>query len=326
MMLVAGIDEAGYGPVLGPLVVSATAFLAKAEDTALSDDLSSGLWGALAPVVTKKANRYGNSILVGDSKRLYSRSIGLKNLETAALAFLGALGRPAPDRESLLAALSLEDVAGSDTCPWHIGARLDLPVEADPLTIAYKVSRLKTRLAETETRFCGAKSVVISAREFNAGIRAFGNKAHTLFESVGRLLKWIAGCAQGERFIAHVDKQGGRDHYGDQLERLFPGAAVRTITESRQVSRYAVRGAGVEGIVGFCMDSEDDHLPVALASMYSKYLRELDLRLFNRFWQDRVPDLKATAGYATDGLRFLSQIRPAMKADGIDADIVARIR
>jgi hypothetical protein len=45
--------------------------------------------------------------------------------------------------------------------------------------------------------------------------------------------------------------------------------------------------------------------------MVSKYLRELLMGELNRFWQQHVPGLKATAGYPTDALRFLEAIRPA---------------
>ena len=45
--------------------------------------------------------------------------------------------------------------------------------------------------------------------------------------------------------------------------------------------------------------------------MVSKYLRELFMGEFNRFWQTHIPGLKATAGYPGDALRFLEAIRPA---------------
>jgi hypothetical protein len=263
---------------------------------------------------------------VGDSKRLFSRSIGLKHLETAALAFLGAMGKRVESRKALLAAVSLGDVAESSLCPWHSGADLGLPLEVEPLVAKYKAARLKAQIARAGLRFCGVKSRVVSAREFNASVRRSGNKARSLFESVSALLKWIAGCAAGGRFAAHVDKLGGRDRYGALLAEVFPAARIEVIEEGRHLSRYGLSGDNLDGVVSFEESSEQKHLPVALASMYSKYLRELDLRLFNRFWQRRVPGLEPTAGYAVDAIRFLSLVRPAMLAEGLDPDVVVRIK
>ena len=48
--------------------------------------------------------------------------------------------------------------------------------------------------------------------------------------------------------------------------------------------------------------------------MTAKYLRELAMRPFNAFWQRHVPELKATAGYNTDALRFFKDIRVRAEA------------
>jgi hypothetical protein len=58
-------------------------------------------------------------------------------------------------------------------------------------------------------------------------------------------------------------------------------------------------------------------LPTALASMFSKYLRELAMRAFNEFWQGRVDQLRPTAGYPTDARRFKQAILPVQKSLGI---------
>jgi hypothetical protein len=67
-----------------------------------------------------------------------------------------------------------------------------------------------------------------------------------------------------------------------------------------------------------------NHFCVALASMISKYLRELLMMEFNRFWQARVPKLKSTAGYPLDARRFWAEIRPAASELGIGADALWR--
>ena len=51
--------------------------------------------------------------------------------------------------------------------------------------------------------------------------------------------------------------------------------------------------------------------------MACKYLREVCMRQFNRFWAKHVPGLKPTAGYPTDAKRFYDAIRPAMARLGM---------
>lgn len=60
-----------------------------------------------------------------------------------------------------------------------------------------------------------------------------------------------------------------------------------------------------------------------MASMLSKYLRESLMRRFNSFWQAHLPDLQPTAGYYTDGLRFLNDIQSKRVELGVhDADLI----
>ena len=68
------------------------------------------------------------------------------------------------------------------------------------------------------------------------------------------------------------------------------------------------------------------HLPTALASMTAKYLRELAMRPFNRFWQEQVPGLRATAGYPVDSRRFFEEIRPAKERMQLADAVVWRER
>jgi hypothetical protein len=65
-------------------------------------------------------------------------------------------------------------------------------------------------------------------------------------------------------------------------------------------------------------------LPVALGSMLSKYLRELHMILFNRYWCERRPDLKPTAGYSVDARRFLEDIAPLRRELGIEDQLLIR--
>src|SRR5580658_1837801 len=98
-MIVAGIDEAGYGPLLGPLVVGCSAF-----DLGPGDNIESlpCLWKRLRKVVSKNRLASGRKIHVNDSKVVYSPSMGLKELERSVLAVLCACGEMPGDMNALL--------------------------------------------------------------------------------------------------------------------------------------------------------------------------------------------------------------------------------
>ena len=78
--------------------------------------------------------------------------------------------------------------------------------------------------------------------------------------------------------------------------------------------------------VEFRQGADGAELPVALASMLSKYVRELCMIQFNAFWQDRVQGLKRTAGYPQDAARFLADIREEQQTLGLDQSLFVRER
>src|SRR5256886_10020017 len=78
-----GIDEAGYGPNLGPFVMSAVA--CRVPDARAGADL----WAALRPAVRRGRDPDDGSLLVDDSKVVYSSARGLLGLERGVHAALG---------------------------------------------------------------------------------------------------------------------------------------------------------------------------------------------------------------------------------------------
>jgi ribonuclease HII len=65
-------------------------------------------------------------------------------------------------------------------------------------------------------------------------------------------------------------------------------------------------------------------IPVALASMTAKYLRELCMRAFNAFWGERAAGLEPTAGYPVDAHRWRRDAAAAIKETGLGIDAIWR--
>jgi hypothetical protein len=314
MAVIAGIDEAGYGPRLGPLVVSGVAF--EVPDAAIGDDL----WTRLANVVGRSP-RDRDRIPVDDSKALFDQSRGVRHIERTALAFAAAAGRPVASFRSLLSSLA-ELNESVDAYPWHDGADFPLPLAAD----AAQVERDAERLRSAEgARFLGVRSIPVLVGEFNRLVESVGTKSATLFLKTARLLsQWWQDW--GERGVtAYVDKHGGRNRYGLLLYQTFFGARIQTLAEGSEESIYEVTDGQRRMTVGFYVRGDSRHMPVALASIFSKYVRELFMHTFNAYWRRQVPGLRPTAGYATDAARFLRDIAAARQQLGIADRMLVRV-
>ena len=315
MAVVAGIDEAGYGPRLGPLVVSSVAF---AVPAAAADAC---LWQRLADVVTRSP-RDRQRVAVNDSKRLFSQATGPRHIERTALAFAAAAGhRPATFRALLacLAELSEEP----DAYPWYAGVDFALPIAASREQADADAASLQ---AAQGARFLGVHCLPVLVGEYNRLCASHGTKSATLFLKTSHLLQRLWEAWGEEGLFVHVDKHGGRDHYAHLLYETFFGCRVRVLREGRDESLYVVSNGLREMTVGFYKKGDARHLPIALASVYCKYVRELFLRGFNAYWQEQAPGVRPTAGYAVDANRFLAETEAARRRLGTDEGLLIRER
>lgn len=318
-MILAGIDEAGYGPILGPLVVALAGFPVDAPETSGHD-----VWKRLDAAVSRTPTRDGR-IAVCDSKRLFQRGRTkhpLAALETSALAFVvwkrGALPRTLTE---YLAAL------GARFAPPPIYAdellRLELPLAADARSIEEAAQRLRDAGARNGVGSPVCELRVLTEDEYNAGCDRLGSKARLLFEANVELLLRARGSA-GSPLVVCCDRHGGRSRYRDLLAASFPLEPISRIAELEGASRYRV-GVGEDRIeLDYRVGGEDASLPTALASIFAKYTRELFMTVFNRYFATRAPTIPPTAGYWTDGLRYLDDLtaRGALEA----AERVALVR
>ncbi len=104
MLIYAGIDEAGYGPMFGPFVVGRTVFAVDEYDGVQLPCL----WRALNRAVCRKPSDKRRRIAVNDSKVLYSPQTGLGHLERAVLGFGRLMDRHPAHVDEYLAAIAAD--------------------------------------------------------------------------------------------------------------------------------------------------------------------------------------------------------------------------
>ncbi len=310
MTTVIGIDEAGYGPSLGPLVVGSAAFRA-------DDDLD--LWTVLDGAVAKQRRGSGGKVLVADSKAVYAQGRGLDRLERAVLAFMGSGDGTRPARFVGLIEALCEQSKGALDVPWWDD--LALPVATTPEELGRAIGLLDE--ADGLSRFLGLAAQIVPADAFNRLVDHHGNKATLLFQQNMALVHRALRRYEGDLTFL-IDKHGGRHDYAPLLANNFFGRSLREDRVSPGRSSYTVALSDRRLRFHFIEKADASHLPPALASMTCKYLRELCMKCFNAYWCGRVDGLKPTAGYAADGKRFIAAIRPFLSDEQARAVIRQR--
>ena len=210
--------------------------------------------------------------------------------------------------------------------PWYRGKEQRLPRAAAPERMVRGADCLRDGLAAASAELCMVRLELLEAAEFSRAVTACDNKATALGERVAALMRTLWEQFASEGLWLTVDKQGGRNDYEAFLLANFYGCTLACHCRSAARSRYTLRDGPRRMTVTFEPKADARHLPVALASMFSKYARELMVEMLNEFWCSRVPGLRPTAGYLPDGQRFLEEIEPARLAENIPIELLRRCR
>jgi ribonuclease HII len=300
-MLWVGIDEAGYGPNLGPLVM--TAVIAEGPDDPRPD-----VWADLAETVCRAGDR-GGRLWVDDSKAVYKARKGRERLDAGFLQVVEASGRCAP--KSLGAWLA---AVGAGTLN---DAELDLWVDVDPL-ISSELAR-PGALSGAGWRIVDLKTVIVGPRAFNEGLKVSQSKATVHFAAFAKLLSHVWNqTSENVNASVECDKHGGRHFYWDGLVRVFPEIWIDRGSEGPELSQYLMREGTRRLELSLRPRADAGNGFVALASLVSKAIREHWMDAFNAYWLAKIPDLKPTAGYPVDAARFRRVIEPHCEKMGLD--------
>jgi ribonuclease HII len=304
MPWVIGVDEAGYGPNLGPLVQAAVAMRLPEEDL-------TG-WDALKTIVRRACDDKDHRLLVDDSKLVYQGVHGMSKLERGVF---DGLGRHFPCLHDFASGYLLDPYLGDLCSERWFEPKFTLPL--------HSISLSKPQLPANVSLVN-----LVQAERFNRIVDETDSKAAVLARGLIGLLQAVTkGLPEdSEPLYVVCDKHGGRHFYTSLVQSAFPEGWVTAERQDAEESRYRIEGLNRSVLVVFRPRADSGSVSVALASMLCKYLREVCMLLFNRFWATHVPDLKPTAGYPGDAKRYYESIRGAMTTLGLHEDHVWRKR
>jgi len=304
-MYILGIDEAGYGPNLGPLVITGSVWPLPQVENPL-ETLSQRLVrsGAIAESL-KDRNAGKGAVFIADSKIAYKGG----SLGPLLEAVLSVLEPKRPEsgwtNRNLFTTLDPESENSLSENPWD--REYCESLAASPETVHRFQAALESEGIEPPQLF----SKVVFPRKFNESVKQLDSKgtahAYWVLDLVRRILERLSPSK--EPILVLSDKLGARNSYAPLIYTMFEETMIQTIQESAEKSEYRFSFDDRTIHLSFQVRGER-FLPVALASMTSKLLRELAMRSFNAFWQKRLPGLRETAGYPVDAKRFLGEIAP----------------
>jgi ribonuclease HII len=324
---VIGLDEAGYGPNLGPLCLGASVWLV--PEHLEVDGLASSMIPIFQPLPLGKSRPH-TWIPLGDSKKIFHGSNPLRNLAVGIACFLELSGKTIPTSLDLLQTIAeAESLFDAEQLPW-LASEWHLPddpshfpnlhADFDP----HLIREAQGKFQELELRLLGMHALLVDERRFNQQLEQWGNKA-TLLTSrcLGFLSEKMKAVLEVHPEIESIeifaDKHGGRNRYQSALVQFFPDSWFTTEIESPGISRYRFQVHQRPATIQF-QARGDAIVPTSLASMAAKWCREMMMARLNRYWQDKFPGIKPTAGYPVDAARFSSLIQDELQANGFVRD------
>lgn len=233
---VVGVDENGYGPLAGPLVVTRVVLEYEGDDPL--EDLQL---------------RYFPTLPIRDSKEVFQRNrASYARGEAVALWILGQAGLHPQNTLELWEMLAPAEAPLIRSSPY--GANIALPVWQDRPLQAPRLSAF-ARVVDIRMR--------VLLPEHLRGKNKHQENLRVFLEHVD------ASGAQ----VALLGKLGGMIRYGPHLP-----APCEVLEERREQSIYRVG----EKTLAFIKNADSRFLPVAMASIVGKYVRELLMLAVNR--------------------------------------------
>ncbi len=317
--LVIGVDEAGYGPSMGPLNVCATAWRVPFDFQVES------MSKLLEPEFLAKPIKLGSShVPIGDSKKINKGRFGKQGLRLGSVfQWCELKGDLSLDWNTVLTDLAKQDWERLQRIAWYAvepSASQQSTQDEQPKLIvadtAAYFANASAKLRSLSTQLVGIQMRVLDEPEFNRQVDIIGNKSSLLSETSLKLVRdVIVGFVQPHEPVeVYCDKHGGRNRYQSILSHCFDQELFSILLEGAECSRYTSCWNGHAMYIQFKVDG-DSIFPSAAASILAKWTREVLMGRLNTFWKSKIAGgIEPTAGYYVDAMRFAGHIESVAKA------------
>ena len=273
-MYIVGIDENGFGPKLGPLVVTGTIF--KIDDEYNNHNFKK----------TSLENR------VEDSKDIFKQNIRSKAKgEDIVLSYYYLLFKKYPqDADEFLSAIAFPSIfSNAYHCEgiyrkicWH--PKLSIPIwERETPSIN----------PQWETSLEEIQSIICCPREFNQELKKNPNKMLVNLSYFERLMNYYQE-KYGSNILFLCGKIGGIKDYLKYSNFLNNKHRCQPLNITDDVSSYLSSSLGK---ISFIKNGDQSEFPIALASIFGKYIREIFIERLNLNFPAEIRNDHYISGY-----------------------------
>ncbi len=297
-----GIDEVGYGPILGPLVISFVPAVTSFE----LDDFNNYLNQFLLK---------NDMINIKDSKLFFRGKNKHIKLELEILGFLSLFYNIFTSYRDFLRVFLRNKIIWEKVIWLDPTLKIPFFSKTEVATlILEKRSAYKKCFFSPHIRIYKPWLFQIEPYLFNKMLESYDTKSELITYSVcGWIRRFVEIFAPDFELTFYIGKHGSRKFYHRHLSRFFD--KVEPIKEKESYSYYKVflETMNLQCNLIFLTDAEKKSIIVALSSMVAKYFRELSMHCFNIFWQKYNRTLRPTSGYIPDALTFIENIKDVAK-------------
>ncbi|MDP6849674.1 MAG: hypothetical protein QGH51_06040 [Planctomycetota bacterium] len=317
-MFIAGIDEAGYGPLLGPFTAGWSLF--RIPDT------KTNLWEVTSDCVAQKPGRKDRRLRIDDSKRVNTGPHGRERLERAVGAFLAMEPSLGVQLKAWLEAPPSGDRDWFKKAPWFGALPGKLCPSSDTERAHLDSTLLRRSLLAGGCTFEGFGARAVPAGEWNQLLNTIGSKADVLFSISMEIVSHILQLSQPAPLRIEMDRHGARRSYASRLEKVLLPDSIQIHAETQKASLYTLKWGEREVQLRFSEGADGKFFPVALASLAAKQTRERLMDLWNQWHSERFPEVRPTKGYAQDGKRWLNDTREGRSSLELNSALLIRNR